>query len=477
VTTVHALTDFVRLHAAVTPERAALVGPGPDGPATRLTWAELDSRASAAAMALRRRGATDGDRVLLRLPSGVDLVLLYLGALRAGLVAVPVNPACTEPEVEHVRTDSGAVLDLDADAGRALLAAAPAAADPRCDRAGEDLAVLLYTSGTSGRPKGAMLSSRALLANLEQVGALEPAPVTAADVVFVPLPLTHVYGLNAGLGNALRAGATTLLADRFDPDETLATMAAERASVVVGVPGQYAAWLRRQGFPAGFANVHFAMCGSATLAVGVVLGYRAAGITLHDGYGLTEAAPVVTVGLDGRAGTVGKPLPGVDIELRDEDGEPVEPGDPGRLHLRGANLFSGYWPDGAGGPDEDGWFATGDVAVIDDDGDLRLVGRSQELVIVNGFNVYPAEVEAVLAAEKGVAEVAVVGVADQDHGESVHAYVVPAPGASVHPEELLAAASRSLARFKLPSVIEVVSELPHTVTGKIMKWQLRDESS
>jgi len=167
------------------------------------------------------------------------------------------------------------------------------------------------------------------------------------------------------------------------------------------------------------------------------------------------------------------PLPGIETELRDADDEPAGPDDPGRLFVRGPNLFSGYWPDGAGGPDADGWFGTGDIAVTDSGGELHLVGRSSDLVIVNGFNVYPAEVEAVLAGEPGVAEVAVVGVADATSGEAVHAYVVPAVHAVLDPVALLAAAARSLARFKLPRAIEIVDELPHTVTGKIMKWQLR----
>jgi long-chain acyl-CoA synthetase len=220
------------------------------------------------------------------------------------------------------------------------------------------------------------------------------------------------------------------------------------------------------------------MSGSATLARGVVDGFAGAGVTIYDGYGLTEAAPVVAVNAIGAdrgtptAGSVGAPLPGVEIQLRDGDGEPVEDGDPGRIFVRGPNLFSGYWPYGEGGPDEHGWFGTGDIAVADAAGQLRLVGRSAELVIVNGFNVYPAEVEAVLAREEGVAEVAVVGVEDPDTGESVRAYVVPVGGALLRPDALLAAAARSLARFKLPSVIEVVPTLPRTVTGKIMKWQL-----
>jgi long-chain acyl-CoA synthetase len=211
----------------------------------------------------------------------------------------------------------------------------------------------------------------------------------------------------------------------------------------------------------------------------VVDAYAELGVDLHDGYGLTEAAPVVTIntiGAQGRKptpGSIGSALPGVETQLRDADGEETDQGDPGRLFVRGANLFSGYWPDGADGPDADGWFGTGDIAVIDDHGELHLVGRSAELVIVNGFNVYPAEVEAVFAAQPGVLEVAVVGVADETTGEAVRAYLVPAADTVLDPDALRTAAARSLAHFKLPRDIEIVPELPRTVTGKIMKWQLQ----
>ncbi len=459
--------------------------PPPPPPRGRLTWAQLDAQVSRAAQGLIAAGLQPGDRLGLQLPTGLEFVVGYLGALRAGLVAVPINPASTAAEVEHIRADSGARVCLTPQTASATLAGGPsgAAVDPEAARRGEATAVLLYTSGTSGRPRAAMLSSRALLANLDQLAAVEPPLLSATDVLFVPLPLTHVYGLNAGLGMALRVGATAVLAGRFDPAATLATMAGEQVSAVVGVPGQYAAWLRRPEVRAGFARVRFAMSGSATLTRSVIAGYAELGVALHDGYGLTEAAPVVALTALGadrdhpRAGSVGRPLPGVEVELREADGRVVgadgeNTGDPGRVFVRGANLFSGYWPDGEDGPDADGWFGTGDIAVRDAEGELHLVGRSEDLVIVNGFNVYPAEVEAVLAADPGVAEVAVVGVPDERTGEAVRAYVVPAAGADPRPEELLALAARSLARFKLPSVIEVVPALPHTVTGKVMKWAL-----
>lgn len=466
-------SGLLRERAAAAPDALALVDQG-----SRLTWSELDAAVSAAANALLGSGLHAGDRVCLQLRTGADFVILYLAALRAGLVAVPVNPSYAPPEVEHIRADSGAGLLLDAAGARALIEGAADASDPACDRTGDQLAVLLYTSGTSGPGKGTMLSVRALRANVDQLASVDPPLVTADDVVYLPLPLSHVFGLNAGLGTALRVGATLVLTDRFDPATSLATMAAERVTTVLGVPGQFAAWLAHPQRAAGFASVRFAMSGSATLARGLVEGWAAAGLVLHDGYGLTEAAPVVSVNALGPErdrplpGSVGRPLPGIEVELRGADGEPVEDGDPGRIFLRGANLFSGYWPDGAGGPDDDGWFGTGDIAVLGAGGELHLVGRSADTVIVNGFTVYPTEVEAVLGALDDVAEVAVAGTLDPDRGETVQAYVVPRPGALLRPDALLEAAARSLARFKLPSRIEIVASLPRTVTGKIMKWQL-----
>jgi long-chain acyl-CoA synthetase len=466
-------SDLLRRLAGRAADRLALV----DGPA-RLTWGELDRLVTSTALALGARGLEPGDRLAVCLPTGRDFVAAYLGGLRAGLVVVPVNPAYTAPEVDHLVADSGARLLLDPASAADLLAGAPTGADPARDRGGEELAVLLYTSGTSGRTRGAMLSARALLANLDQLAAVEPPLAGPDDVLFVPLPLSHVFGLNAGLGMALRTGARLVLADRFEAGASLATMAAEGVTTVLGVPGQYAAWLAHPDLRRGFAHVRFAMSGSAALGRGVVDGFAEAGIAVHDGYGLTEAAPVLTINALGPGrehptpGAVGRPLPGVELQLRDVDGAEVDDGDPGRIFARGANLFSGYWPDGADGPDADGWFGTGDIAVTGADGQLRLVGRSSDLVIVNGFNVYPAEVEAVLAAQPGVAEVAVVGVRHERTGEAVQAWVVPAAGTEVDAGQLLAAAARSLARFKLPERIHIVDALPRTVTGKIMKWQL-----
>src|SRR5579859_5761504 len=300
--------DLLRRAAARTPDDTALV----DGDA-RLTWSELDAAVSAAAAALRGEHPHAGERIAVRLPTGVDFVVAYLAVLRAGLVCVPVNPVYTDAEVLHIVRDSGAVRVIDM---QHPLETSPPVGDPHADRSGEDLALLLYTSGTSGRPKGAMLSVRALLANLDQIADVRPPLLTADDVLFVPLPLSHVFGLNAGLGMALRVGATLVLHDRFDPAATLERMADEHVTAVLGVPGQFAAWLTQPRVGEAFASVRMAMSGSATLTRAVVGGYRDLGVTLHDGYGLTEAAPVVTVGLGQAAGSVGRPLPGVELELR-----------------------------------------------------------------------------------------------------------------------------------------------------------------
>jgi long-chain acyl-CoA synthetase len=327
-----------------------------------------------------------------------------------------------------------------------------------------------------------MLSHRALLANLDQCAGVDPPPFTAADTVLLVLPLFHIYGLNLGLGMLAHAGATGVLVDRFDPVETLATMAAERVSAVLGMPPMFLAWVGiagREALAAGFASVRTAIAGGAPLTEAAYRAIAAVGVTVHEGYGLTETAPAVTSTLVrgiSRPGSVGWPIPGVQVLLCDSAGDPIEDDDdPGEIMVRGPNLFSGYWPDGHEGPDRDGWWRTGDVAYADDEGALHLVDRTRELILVNGFNVYPAEVEAVLDAHPAVAESAVIGVPDRVSGEAVKAYVVPRPGAELSAAEVLRYAGRSLARFKLPTAVELVSTLPHTAVGKVRKGELRGE--
>ena len=493
------LADLVRTAAGTAGDRPALRQPTPGGPTLQLTWAELDRDVDATAAGLRSElHLNPGDRVALSLSNTVGFVIAYFGALRAGLVVVPLNTGYTAPEVAGLLADAGARAVLCEDATTAVVEEAvagthravvdPAGLDSvlaggrgagpvEGGRGGEDLAVLMFTSGTSGRPRGAMLSHRALLANLRQCAALEPPPMRPDDVVLLVLPLFHVYGLQAGLGMVAATAATGVLVDRFDPAGTLAVVRDERVTNVPGAPPMYVAWSAQTDLGA-LRRVRLLASGASSLPIAAAARVQAAtGLTVHEGYGLTEAAPVVATTLaspGAAAGSIGRPLPGVETRLLDEQGNPVDDGDPGEIWVRGDNLFSGYWPDGVDGPDGDGWWATGDVAITDERGDLVIVDRRKELVLVSGFNVYPREVEDALVAHPGVAEAAVVGVPDPQTGEAVHAFVVPAPGATLTADDVMAHAATRLARFKRPSSVAVVDELPHSVTGKVAKGRLRE---
>jgi long-chain acyl-CoA synthetase len=351
----------------------------------------------------------------------------------------------------------------------------------RGPREPEALAVLLYTSGTSGRPRAAMLTHRALLANIEQTAAVDPPMLLEEDVVFGVLPLFHVYGLNAVLGTVLSRRATLVLVDGFDVEGSLDVIRDHAVTVVPAAPPVYGYWRAVDGLGSRLSGVRLLLSGSAPLAPEVIEEFRSrTGHEVHQGYGLTEAAPVVTSTLCSRApktGSVGSVLPGVELRLVDASGRQPEGNDPGEIQLRGPNLFSGYWPDGDDGPRDDGWFATGDVGIVDAEGDLYLVDRLRELVVVSGFNVYPSEVEELVAEVEGVAEAAVIGRPDARTGEAVVAFVVPAAGAGLTAAELEEAVRlhclRGLARFKQPAEINVVDELPHTVTGEVAKGRLR----
>ncbi len=518
------LADLLRQAAAQAADRVALVEASSG---RRLTWADLDAEVDRAARGLNALGLVAGYRVAIALPNRVAFVTAYLGALRAGLVAVPVNPRSATGEVARLLADCGARVVL-ADRGtvttvrqavagiqdalvgadddlrrrtpvpRVVVVDAPATAgettyDDLLSAPGTDvpvmgdaerLAVLLYTSGTSGRPRAAMLTHRALLANVEQAAAIEPPMLTGDDVVLGVLPLFHVYGLNAVLGQVLRQRSRLVLVDGFDMDDSLTVIEDEAVTVLPVAPPVFAYWQAVHDLRERLTGVRLVLSGSAPLSPELVEVFTArTGIPVHQGYGLTEASPAVTSTLRSatpKPGSVGAALPGVEVRLVDESGEAPERGDAGEIRVRGANLFSGYWPDGADGPDRDGWWATGDVGFLDADGDLFLVDRLKELVIVSGFNVYPFEVEEVLAEVDGVAEAAVIGTPDQRTGEAVVAFVraAPGPGGSTYPPDELAArvrehCARRLARFKQPSEVHVVDELPHTVTGKVAKGRLR----
>ena len=517
----HDVSSLVAEAALERPGMLAVVESG----GRSVTWAVLEEEVARIATGLGAAGLVAGQRAMVAMGNRIEFVTTYLGVLRAQLVAVPVNPRSTAGELARMIADSGSRVvvtdgdtvatvreataqvrsalagetdDLEADllarasdprvyvvggepeageqAYASLRAAAPRAVPPLPDP--EKLACLLYTSGTSGRPRAAMLTHRALIANIDQAAQVEPPMIHGDDVVLGVLPLFHVYGLNAVLGSVLRHRAKLVLVDHFDPQSTLDLIDDEAVSVVPVAPPVFAYWLPEDHLRERLGPVRLLLSGSAPLSAALIEKFSVAtGIPVHQGYGLTEASPIVTSTLCSRelqSASVGAALPGIEIKLVDDLGQEPEGDDPGEIWIRGANMFSGYWPDGDGGPDDDGWWGTGDVGFLDASGDLFLVDRLKELVIVSGFNVYPVEVEDVIREVDGVAEVAVIGVEDAVTGEAVVAYVVPAAGK----DGALSDAVREhcavrLARFKQPSRIEVVDALPLTITGKVQKGRLR----
>jgi long-chain acyl-CoA synthetase len=491
------VADLVAEAAQKAPRRAALV----DAATGRtLTWEQVNQAVDAYTTKLT--GLAEGDRVVIALPTGLEFCVALFAVLRAGGIAVPA--AAGSPELPNLVTDSGATFVVGESGAIAELAertieqiAVPdldASGEPRqAVRGGEDIAVLCYTSGTAGAPRGVMLSHRALLSNVEQCAQLTPAPVTATDRVLLVLPLFHLYGLGPGLLQATAAGATAVLMESFNAERALEVAAAHRITTLVGVPAMYQALVAAgtERLAEGLSTVRLMTSGAAPLSPAVLAAItRATGLPVFEGYGLTETGPVLTSTLVGgvaKAGSVGRPLPGVELRLVDSDGVPVgvaadpdeedwfdedEP-ETGRVAARGANLFSGYWPDGAHGPDADGWFRTGDVGYLDADGDLRLVDRANDLIIVNGFNVYPNEIERVLNELPDVVESAAVGVPDERTGEQVVAVVVLRAGAELTEDEVREHCAARLARFKVPSVVRFVDGLPHSATGKVRRASLR----
>lgn len=485
------LADLVREAAATRPNVPAVVSQD-----RTTTWSELDRLVHAVAGGLTARRMERGDRVAIVLGNSIEFISSYFGILRAGMVAVPMNTSYTATEIENLLRSSGARLVItdsasaknvrDAAAGisvvevgtddwrRLTVGSTP---PPTEETDPESLAVLIYTAGTSGDPKGAMLTHRALTANLDQILELkDPAALLPDDSVLIVLPMFHIYALNAALGMVVRQGATAVIAERFDPIGTAELIKRHKVTLVAGAPAMYVAWSALSNIADYLADVRMLQCGAAPLPVSVAQEFATKGLPIWVGYGMTEASPVISTTLTtGRAklGSVGQPIPGVEIRLVDEEGNEVRDGDPGEIVVKGANLFSGYWPHGEDGPDDDGWFPTGDVAVADADGDLQLVDRRSELILVSGFNVYPREIEQAIGTHPEIDSIAVLGVPHPATGEAVKALVVLTAGSSLTPEAIVEYAGTRLARFKTPTIVDVVDELPRSVTGKIMKGALR----
>jgi long-chain acyl-CoA synthetase len=338
----------------------------------------------------------------------------------------------------------------------------------------------LFTSGTAGAPKAAMLTHGNLAANIHQVLDHPGLRLEASDVSLGALPFFHVFGLNAVLGLSLAAGASVVLVDQFDPAVTAQQVTAHSVTVVAGVPSMYAGWLATDLPDERFRSVRLAVSGAAALPEEIAKGFTDRyGVDVHQGYGLTEASPIVTTTalMPGtpKPGSIGPSLPGVTVRLVDDHGEEALVGDPGEIWVQGPNVFPGYWKDPAASEralTPDGWLRTGDVAVVDDDNQLRLVDRAKDLIIVSGFNVFPVEVEDVLRTHDDVLDAAVVGEASPRTGEAVVAYVVPKQGRSPDEATLSSHCAHALARYKCPSRVEIVDHLPRAPSGKLLRREL-----
>jgi malonyl-CoA/methylmalonyl-CoA synthetase len=428
---------------------------------------------------LQAAGIEPGNRMLFSAESSLELVLAHVAALRSGIVVVPANTAYRERELGHVVRDARPRAALLDDPERAGWVAA--AAEPRTvivtpdvdlpdgepaeldDVAPNAPALIGYTSGTTGAPKGAALSHSNLLAGVESVALAWRW--AASDRLVLSLPLFHVHGLCVGLHGTLAAGASAVLLARFDVDAVLDAASAHGATLFFGVPTMYHRFARspRVG---ELSKLRLCVSGSAPLPADL---HRAlaelGGQQVLERYGMTETLMNVSNPYDGerRAGSVGFPLPGVELRLSDDD----------EILLRGPNVFTGYWerPEASAESFADGWFRTGDLGALDADGYLRILGRSKELIISGGLNVYPREVEDVLLAHHGVAEVAVVGTPSEEWGELVTAFIVPAAG-RLSERAVLEFAAEQLAPFKRPRAIHFVDSLPRNALGKILKQEL-----
>ncbi|QNS08249.1 long-chain-fatty-acid--CoA ligase [Streptomyces xanthii] len=463
-----------------------------------ITYRELNERSARAAALLRAEGVRPGDRVALMLPNVPEFVVLYYGALRAGAVVVPMNPLLKTREVEFHLADSGAVRLFEwhqapgegaqgaAAAGvrhttvePASFTAALAPHEPLWDVAeaeGEDMAVLLYTSGTTGRPKGAVLTHAGLRHNTE-VNGMHIQHLVPEDVVVGCLPLFHIFGQVCTMSAAVRSGASLVLIPRFDPQAVLDAIARERATVFEGVPTMYAALLQS---PSGADVSTLRMCisGGASLPVEILQRFeKRFGCQVLEGFGMSETSPVVTFNHPDRprkAGSIGTPIRDVEVRLVDAAGDDVPTGEIGELAVRGPNVMKGYWnrPQETEAAIPDGWLRSGDLARADEDGYLYIVDRKKDMIIRGGYNVYPREIEEVLHEHPAVAMAAVLGVPHAELGEEVTAVVVLRPDAHAEPDELREYVKERVAAYKYPRQVRIVDQLPLGPSGKILKREI-----
>jgi long-chain acyl-CoA synthetase len=487
------------------------------------TYAQLNAAANQVANGLKSLGIGKGDKVVLSCPNLPYFPIVYYGVLKAGAVVVPINVLLKAPEIAYLLKDSEAKaffcfegtpelpMGAEGHAGFKEAGTCPnffmITADPTRPAAidgvrtlgmlmkgqpptgsaavtdANDTAVILYTSGTTGKPKGAELTHANVAMNVFVChGLLRQA---ADDVHLVVLPLFHSFGQTVQLNGGLMAGASLVLLPRFDPDAAFKAMQAHKVTIFAGVPTMYIALLNLPGAAERYdlksiaSVLRLGVSGGAAMPVEVMSQFEERfSISILEGYGLSETSPVATfsfLDFDRIPGSVGKAVWGTEVRVVDQTGAPVPAGPEGEIVVRGHNVMKGYYnrPEATAEAIRDGWFHTGDIGKMDDNGNFYIVDRLKDMIIRGGFNVYPRELEEVLMTHDAVAQVAVIGVPHQTHGEEVKAFVVLKPGKTATAESIIAWGKERMASYKYPRVVEIVAALPMTATGKILKRELR----
>jgi long-chain acyl-CoA synthetase len=464
------------------------------------TYRELDDDSARLAGLLRDRGIQPGEPVGMMLPNTPEFAQVYYGVLRAGGVVVPMNPLLKAREVAYYLGDSGARLLFawhgfadEASAGAKQAGADAVVVDPapfgevlasaRPDRevAGrreDDAAVILFTSGTTGQPKGAELTHANLARNTEVVRT-DLEQLTADDVIFGGLPLFHSFGQTCTLNAAVASGACLTLLPRFDPTRALQIMADHRVTVFAAVPTMYSALLHHPDRAAyDTSALRLCISGGAAMPVEVLRAFeKAFDCLVLEGYGLSETSPVASFNHPDRErkpGSIGTPIRGVEMRVVDEQGAEVPQGEVGEIAIRGHNVMKGYWrrPEETAKAIPDGWFRTGDIGKVDEEGYFAIVDRKKDLIIRGGYNVYPREVEEVLYEHEAVADAAVIGLPHPELGEEVGAAVTLKPGASATAEELRDYVKAQVAAYKYPRRVWIIETMPKSATGKILKREI-----
>jgi long-chain acyl-CoA synthetase len=487
--------------AARNPERTAAITDE-----RSMTYAELDGASARLAKLLEREGIAVGDRVGVMLPNIAAAPIAYYGIWRLGAIVVPMNPLMQGREVQFYLSNTGAKALIatpgfagpatdgaqgagaklwlvdDAELSR-LIAALPEFGGP-VERADSDTAVVLHTSGTTGTPKGAELTHGSLGSNQEVV-VRRLLNLTHDDVVLACLPLFHVFGMTCAMNAAIAAGAGLSLIARFDPAKAIERIRRDRVTVLEAVPTMYSALLSvaDQFSPEAMATLRTCVSGGAALPVAVLNDFeKTFDAMILEGYGLSETSPAVTFNhpdAERRPGSIGTPIEGVQVRLVDEDGNRVPTGTPGEIQVKGPNVMKGYWnlPKATDEAIRDGWFSTGDIAILDTDGYYYVVDRKKDLIIRGGYNVYPREVEEALHEHPAVAAVAVIGIPHESLGEEVGAAVVLKAGALAELDELRQFVKGRVAAYKYPRRIWFVDTLPTGATGKLLRREVKPPPS